>query len=181
MKTSQYIPGSWMRESPSIVGDSTGTHYYLDTREVTRGEYESASAAQRESDTAARRERQFDLAEEAFAYASTLQDGIVLDWGRCYAGMEREGLKIGFAIEEDQQPIVAREDLSVQPELNHILVRRGRGQGIGACSTNFMDESKSWAEDECEVLVDGTGRYEKGQRLLVRVSPPLRCQKKRGA
>jgi hypothetical protein len=169
-----YTPGLWMadpRPSLAVVGTSSGTHYYIDQREVAEEEYRIVSVAQREADREARREREFESAEDAFNYAALLNDGIVLDWGYCYSAMEREGLKIGFVIEEDEQPIVTPADLLTQPGTNYILVRFGKGQGIGACCTNFSDDRLSWAEDECEVLADGAGRYEKGRRLIVRVSP----------
>src|ERR1043166_1468361 len=155
----------------AMVGDSNGSRYYIDNKEVTQEQYEAVSAARRAADAAVRSEREFDSAEDAFAYAATLEDGVVLDWGYCYAGMERSGLNFGFIIKPHEQPIVTPEDLRTQPGPFHILVRLDGKNGFGESYTNFIDESKSWAGVDCVVIADAPGRYQGGQRLLVRISP----------
>lgn len=100
------------------------TRYYVGQQEVSEDVYRTASDSQRQRDRAARSEKEFVLAEDAFAYVDTLRDGVVLDWGRCYAAMERHGLGIGFAIEPDEQPIVTPDDLRARPGPGLILARR---------------------------------------------------------
>lgn len=175
-----YDVGSWAAESDtpelshSVVIGGTGItrpHYFINEQEVSKDEYETSLNTRMEVHKTMRREREFPSVEDAFAYAATLTDGVVLDWGRCYAAMEREGLKIGFVIDEWKQPIVTPEDLLVRPGPSYILARDIGG--LGSCCTDFTDDSKSWSEAEVEVIEDGTEHYGKGQLLRVRVSPNM--------
>lgn len=168
-------PEGWMVDDPPpepsmahVLTEQSG--YYIDGKKVSRDEYNASLKLLMETHAAERQEKEFATAEEAFLYAETLSDGIVLDWGRCYVGMERKGLEIGFCIKPYEQPMITRRDLLVQAGPSQILVRKGVRLGIGASSTNFSDSSKSWSEDEVEVLHDGTNTYQKGQRLYVRFS-----------
>jgi hypothetical protein len=121
------------------------------------------------SEQQARREQEFVKAEDAFSYAASLADGVVLDWGYCYAAMEREGLN-GFAGKQYEEPIVTPPDLLARPGPNFILARRNVRKGwLGGFTTDFADPKKSWSDDVVEVIEDGTGHFLKGQRLYVRV------------
>lgn len=180
MKQDEYQPLSWKEPVPSdaLISLPNGEpRCYWGGQEVSLEEWERLSLEQSQRNSAARKEREFEHAHDAFAYAATLSDGVVLDWGRCYAAMEREGLSIGFVMEPCDQPIVTAEDLQTRPGPCYILVRRDAIPGLmGGCCTNFSDSSKSWSEDFCAVIKDGTGQYESGELLHIRVSPDFRAR-----
>lgn len=112
--------------------------------------------------------REFKDANEAFAYAATLDNGVVLDWGRCYAAMEHKRLNTDFVGGEWEQPVVTPLDFKVRPIAPYLLARR---IAEGGCCTNFSDESKSWSECVYEVIEDGNGTWPKGTRLRTRLVP----------
>lgn len=158
-----HVFGSWVNDK--MVA---GPRWYIGGKRVTQEEYVVSLSAKLAADNALRKQREFVNIEDAFAYADSLADGVVLDWATKYAAMERDGLKIGFVISEWEQPVVTREDLLIRPAAPYILARRVGDRGGSTC---FSDESQSWSESVYEVLEDSTGTYQKGQRLWTRLVP----------